>query len=77
VVGRYCTVKGCAATPRRDYGFLLRDGVFTTIDVPGALATDPWKINSRGQIVGGYADTGGRSHVFLLSTLNRNYGDVF
>jgi uncharacterized membrane protein len=67
VVGRYCTVEGCAATPRRDYGFLLRDGVFTTIDVPGALATDPWKINSRGQIVGGYADMGGRWHVFLLS----------
>lgn len=67
VVGRYCTVEGCAATPRRDYGFLLRDGVFTTIDVPGALATDAWKINSRGLIVGGYEDTGGKSHVFLLS----------
>jgi hypothetical protein len=39
---------------RRDAGrrFLLERGRFTTINVPGAKATNAQKINNRGQIVG-------------------------
>ena len=39
---------------------------FTTIDVPGAVATTAWGINARGDIVGSYTDGTGRSHGYLL-----------
>jgi uncharacterized membrane protein len=34
------------------HGYLLEQGRFTTVDVPGAAATDAFGINDRGQIVG-------------------------
>ncbi|HVH09505.1 MAG TPA: DUF3224 domain-containing protein, partial [Gemmatimonadales bacterium] len=36
-------------------------------DFPGAVLTQAWKINSRGQVAGRYEDAGGKWHVFLLS----------
>ena len=48
------------------HAFLLDQGVVTTIDVPGAVATLPSGINNHGQIVGIYFD-GVRRHGFLLS----------
>ena len=51
----------------KDHGFVLSDGQYTTIDVPGAADTAALGINDAGQIVGEY--TGG--HGFLLS--NGNY----
>jgi hypothetical protein len=39
------------------HGFVLEDGVFTPIDVPGALDTHPWGINNAGLIVGTYSIT--------------------
>ena len=42
-------------------------GVFTTIELPGALATSADDINNRGQIVGTYVDAGG-GPVFLCRT---------
>ena len=41
--------------------------VFTTIDVPGAVATECDEINGAGQIVGNYSDAGFVGHGFLLS----------
>jgi probable HAF family extracellular repeat protein len=53
-------------------GFLLgshddpsAEGVFTAIDVPGAIDTLPSAIDNRGQIVGGYSDAGGTAHGFV------------
>jgi len=40
---------------------------WTTIDVPGAIATVAYKINTAGQVVGYYTDSGGLLHGFLLS----------
>ncbi len=40
--------------------------IFTTIDYPGAAATQPWGINTRADIVGFYV-SGGATHGFLLS----------
>ena len=37
------------------HGFLLSDGVFTTIDFPGAAETIARRINNHGKIVGGYS----------------------
>ena len=55
---------------KKTHGFLLSDGVFTTIDVPGATNTLARGINARGDIVGSYQITptkpGGDVHGFLL-----------
>jgi hypothetical protein len=49
-----------------DHGFLLSGGRFTTIDFPGAVATDLNDINPSGDIVGQYADSDGNEHGFIL-----------
>ena len=69
IVGHYCIVTPpqCLNGNRNAHGFLLREGSFTTIDVPGALETQAYKINSRGQIVGSFFDAAGNSHIFLFS----------
>jgi hypothetical protein len=48
------------------HGFEDKDGVFTTLDFPGANRTFAVGINSGGEIVGAYIDTAGE-HGFLLS----------
>jgi len=64
IVGRRCPFLPCG---RGAHGFLLSRGEFTSIDVPGTLdEIHAWKINDRGQIVGGYAGADGKNHVFLL-----------
>src|SRR5262249_27862844 len=45
------------------HGFLLSDGDFTSIDVPGANRTTAAGINARGDIAGRYV-TEGVSHAF-------------
>lgn len=54
---------------RVSHGFVLRDGVFTTIDVPGAAGTDARGINPAGDIVGGYrlpGEPAANIHGYLL-----------
>ena len=50
----------------RSWAILLKNDVFTRIDVPGASETLPQGMNDRGQIVGAYADMSGTIHGFLL-----------
>jgi uncharacterized membrane protein len=49
------------------HGFLLSQGVYTTIDFPGAAVTYADGINDAGQIVGSYLDSGGVNHGFLAT----------
>jgi len=49
------------------HGYLLKNGTFTTIDVPGATFTFAGGNNPEGNIVGEYNDTSGVGHSFLLS----------
>jgi uncharacterized membrane protein len=49
------------------HGFVLDKGRFTRFDVPGSVFTQPFGINNRGEISGGYYDAAGRMHGFLLS----------
>ena len=49
------------------HGFLLSDGVYTTIDLPSSTYTQAWGINDSGQISGSYNDSASYTHGFLLS----------
>lgn len=46
---------------------MAAQGTFTTIDIPGAVSTDTYAINPRGDMVGLYVGADGRTHGFLLS----------
>ncbi len=63
IVGQYGCGTGCA------HGFVERGGIFTNVDVTGALpgSTIPYGINNLGWIVGIYADAQGIQHGFLDS----------
>jgi len=67
VVGAYCSgAAPCLTTLTSPlHGFVMRDGVFSSFDVPGARATAATGINARGDIVGTYSD-GTRFHGFLI-----------
>jgi uncharacterized membrane protein len=71
IVGRYCTTAPPPCFPQNNqHGFLRsRGGHFSTIDFPGAAGTiagtNAWAINDRGDIVGGYQGSDGKSHVYL------------
>jgi uncharacterized membrane protein len=67
IVGGYCSgAAPCLTTlTAAQHAFLMRDGVFTSFDVPGARATLFTGINARGDIVGTYSD-GSRFHGFLI-----------
>lgn len=50
----------------REHGFLLRDGVFTTVDYPESTEDGgTLVINDEGLIVGGFVDVSGREHGFI------------
>ena len=61
--------------PLRSLAEQHHSGTFTTIDVPGAASTagnpSPWlRINAERTVVGGYEDTAGKGHGFLMSRGN-------
>ena len=66
IVGGYCDTAPCTGASRDAHGFLLSGGLLTTIDVPGAILTEAFGINERGDIVGVYEDAAGL-HGFLRS----------
>jgi uncharacterized membrane protein len=69
IVGRFCTnaSSACLEPGNGDFhGFLLRDGEFTILDVPGSIETNAWKINDRGDIVGGFGTPDRRIELFVL-----------
>lgn len=57
------TVDDCYAPPPL-HGFLLRQGKYTAIDVPGSTSTAALTINDDGEIVGWYVDKKGNTHGF-------------
>jgi len=66
IVGTYCDVAPCTLGIGATHGFLLRGGVLTTIDVPGAVRTSATGINASGDITGFY-NAGGVGHGYLLT----------
>jgi len=68
VVGVYCDgAPPCLFGPTGNHGFVISGGEFRTIDIVGAMSTQAIGINTRGDIVGSYADPSGVAHGFLLS----------
>lgn len=60
----------------KGHGFLLKGGVFSAIDVPGADYTDVWRINDNGQIVGRFMSSNGDFHVFLYTIATRSFVSI-
>ena len=59
IVGRVSTIDGA-------FGYRYDQGTFTLINVHGAIATEVFNINDRGQLVGDYGDSVGR-HGFICT----------
>lgn len=53
-------------TPNRTEGYVIDDGVFTPLVVPGSSVTAAWDVNPAGEVVGFYRDATG-SHGFALT----------
>jgi hypothetical protein len=51
--------------------FLLDEGVYRRIELPGATSTVANAINNRGEIAGSYADSGGTWHGLLRDRKGR------
>jgi hypothetical protein len=50
------------------HGFLLSGGVYSSIDFPGAILTEAWRISDTGKILGRYkSSTDGSFHMFLFA----------
>jgi hypothetical protein len=62
--GQVSAIDDCFAGPPVVHGFLLRQGKYTAIDVPGSISTLPYAINDDGEIVGGYTDKQDNVHGF-------------
>ena len=49
------------------HGYLIENGSFAQLDVPGSNFTRGWDINPAGDVVGEFRDTTGKFHGFLRS----------
>jgi uncharacterized membrane protein len=54
------------ATGDRSAGYVIDDGMFKPLVVPGSTATSAWDVNSRGDVAGTYRDSAG-VHGFILT----------
>lgn len=69
VVGGYCPAASCPGGPLPSaYAFLLQNGTYTTLDFPGALATQANAINDSGSIVGFFMDSSTMLHAYLYQS---------
>jgi probable HAF family extracellular repeat protein len=48
-----------------NHGYVVRNGIFQTYDVPGPLQTNIYDINTAGDFVGIYISSGGNRHGFV------------
>jgi uncharacterized membrane protein len=75
VVGRYFSWEnpgqGGGTGRQVEHGFLLSNGVYTSVDYPQANTTDAWKIRDDGMIVGDWSTNGalnsGSVHGYVLA----------
>ncbi len=65
IVGKYCDSSPCLIGPG-GHGFAIIDGHLITIDIPGATGSAATGINGGRDVVGGYFDTSGVLHGYML-----------
>jgi probable HAF family extracellular repeat protein len=72
IVGGFAQIDNVEdCTPEEPHhGFLLRDGQYLRIDVPGSTSTKGFAINDAGVIVGNFTDTRGNTHGFMATPRN-------
>lgn len=78
IVGSYCDTKPCTVASLDTHGFLLSEGEFTRIDVPGFFGPVASSINSRGDITGNYCQDSRCTLPalgFVLSRGERNHAE--
>ncbi len=71
IVGAYCDSKPCTTASLDTHGFLLSEGDFTRIDVPGFFGPVAFSINARGDIIGNYCQDSGCTLPALGFVLSR------
>ena len=71
IVGSYCDSKPCTTASLDTHGFLLSQGEFTRIDVPGFFGPVAFSINARGDIIGNYCQDSGCTLPALGFVLSR------
>jgi uncharacterized membrane protein len=71
IVGAYCDSKPCTVASLDTHGFLLSEGEFTRIDVPGFFGPVAISINARGDIIGNYCQDSGCTLPALGFVLSR------
>lgn len=49
------------------HGYIIRNGMFESFDVPGSILTQAWDANPQEDVVGTYEDAAQKIHGFLLS----------
>jgi probable HAF family extracellular repeat protein len=59
IVGLYTDMRD-----NRGKAYIIRDGVFSPLEVPGAAGTAAWDVSPSGLVVGNYRDAAGRFHGF-------------
>lgn len=64
IVGLYTNMM---VTPSRSEGYVIDNGVFSPLIVPGSSFTAAWDVNPAGEVAGIYRDTGGVFHGFVLT----------
>ena len=50
-----------------NHGWIIFNGVFMPLDVPGSTFTQALGLNNRGQVVGAFTDAGGQTHGFVYT----------
>jgi uncharacterized membrane protein len=78
IVGSYCDTKPCTVASLDTHGFLLSEGEFTRIDVPGFFGPVAFSINARGDITGAYCQDSRCTLPalgFVLSRGERNHAE--
>jgi uncharacterized membrane protein len=58
------------------HGFLLRNGVVTILDFPGATLTQAFGLNNRHQVVGAYTDAAGNTHGFVYAVSTQTFQSI-
>jgi probable HAF family extracellular repeat protein len=59
-----------------NHGWIIYNGIFMPLDVPGSTFTQALGLNNRGQVVGAFTDAGGQTHGFVYTIGTASYQTI-